>query len=231
MSSGIYATANTEVYSINVLMTASMRFLSLSLFFVIVIDNISLSNGTTIQRTISEIYGTSNFAYAQQQQTVLFTAKNQQWVDKQSNTKVLFTYSPEAPLVGAFTNLTFNIVDLKSGTAYRDVFVRVTILDGQQQQQQQQKQVPLKFYNTTAPNGHLSIKHKFVHDGMYQIIVKVNSKDSALTLASFKMIVPFQPFGVININHIFPLLVPAILAAIVGAVAILLFMVVANKKK
>ena len=207
-----------------------MRFLFLSFFFAIIIVNISLSNEITIQGTTSEIYGTSNFVYAQQQQTILSTVKNQQWVDKQSNTRVLFTYSPETPLVGTSTDLKFNIVDLKSGTDYRDVFVRVTILDGQQQQQQ--KQVPLKFYNITAPNGQFSIKHKFVHDGIYQIIVKVNSKYSALTLASFKIIVPFQPFGVININHIFPLLIPAVLAAIVGAVAILLLMVViANKKK
>jgi len=78
MSSGIYSTANNEVYSINVFMTASMRFLFLSLFFVIIIDNISLSNDRTIQGTISEIYGTSNFAYAQQQkQTILSTAKSQ----------------------------------------------------------------------------------------------------------------------------------------------------------
>src|ERR1044072_4515607 len=211
-------------------MTASTRFMFLSLFFVIIIDNTSLSNKVTIQGTISEMYGTSNFAYAQQQQTVLSNAKNQQWVDKQSDTRVLFTYSPETPLVGASTDLMFNIVDLKSGTAYRDVFVRITILNGQQQQKQ--KEVPLKFYNITAPNGYFSIKHKFVHDGIYQIIVKVNSKYSALTLAAFKIIVPFQPFGVININHIFPLLIPALLAAIVGAVAILLLMVVvANKKK
>ena len=211
-------------------MTASLRFLFLSFFFVIIIVNVSLSNEITIQGTTSEIYDTSNFAYAQQQQTILSIVKNQQWADKQSNTRVLFTYSPETPLVGASTDLKFNIVNIKNGTAYRDAFARVTILDGQQQQQQ--KQVPLKFYNITAPNGQFSIKHKFVHDGIYQIIVKVNSKYFALTLASFKIIVPFQPFGVININHIFPLLTPAVLAAIVGAVAILLFMVViANKKK
>lgn len=211
-------------------MTASLRFLFLSFFFVIIIVNVSLSNEITIQGTTSEIYDTSNFAYAQQQQTILSIVKNQQWADKQSNTRVLFTYSPETPLVGASTDLKFNIVNIKNGTAYRDAFARVTILDGQQQQQQ--KQVPLKFYNITAPNGQFSIKHKFVHDGIYQIIVKVNSKYSALTLASFKMIVPFQPFGVININHIFPLLIPALLAAIVGVVAILLLMVaVANKKK
>jgi hypothetical protein len=60
----------------------------------------------------------------------------------------------------------------------------------------------------------------------------VNSKYSALALASFKVVVPFQPLGVFNINHIFPLLIPAILVAIVGAVAILSFMmIVANKKK
>ena len=207
-------------------MTASTRFLFLSLFFVIIIDNISLSNKATIQGTISEMYGTSNFAYAQQQQTVLSTAKNQQWVDKQSDTRVLFTYSPEMPLVGKSTELMFDIEDLDTGKDFEDVFAKFTIIDRLQQK------VPLKFYNITAPNGYFSIKHKFVHDGIYQIIVKVNSKYSALTLASFKMIVPFQPFGVININHIFPLLIPALLAAIVGAVTILLLMVVvANKKK
>jgi signal transduction histidine kinase len=70
------------------------------------------------------------------------------------------------------------------------------------------------------------------HEGTYQIVVKVNSNHSALTLASFKMVIPFQPLGVTNINYIFPLLIPAVLVGIVGAVAILSFMViVANKRR
>jgi hypothetical protein len=197
----------------------------LLLFFVILIANILLSYSTTISDLASAIYSTSSIAYAQQQQPAPPVIRNQEWIDKQSNTKVSFTYSPERPMVGGFTELKFNIEDLMTGTRSKDVFARVTIIDGQQQQ------VPVGFYNATAPDGRFSIKYQFTHEGAYQIIVKVNSKYSALTLASFKMFVPFQPLGVININHIFPLLIPAGLVAIVGTIAILSFMVVVNKRK
>lgn len=56
--------------------------------------------------------------YAQQQQRqqpVLSATNNQEWIDKQSNTKVQFTYSPEKPLVSGFTELKFNIKDSKRG--------------------------------------------------------------------------------------------------------------------
>jgi hypothetical protein len=74
---------------------------------------------------------------------------------------------------------------------FKDVLATITIIDGLQQQ------VPVKFYNITAPNGHFSIKYWFAHEGTYQIIVKVNSNYSALALASFKIVVPFQPFGIL----------------------------------
>ena len=104
---------------------------------------------------------------------------------EQLNTKVLFTYSPDIPLVGGFTELNFNVWDSKTGTHLKDVFARVTISDGQQQH------VPLKFYSVKAPNGHFSIKYQFPLEEIYQIFVKVDSKYSALTLASFKIFVPF----------------------------------------
>ena len=178
--------------------------------------------------SVSIIYSTSTIAYAQQQQQpVLPATRNQEWIDKQSNTKVSFTYSPQMPLVGGFTDLEFVIEDLKTGTRSKDVFARLTVIDGQQQQQQ----VPLRFYNVTAPEGHFSVKYQFAHEGTYQIIVKVNSKYSALTLASFKIFVPFQPLGVIDVNHIFPLLIPAALVGIVIAVVILAIMIAVNKKR
>ena len=59
----------------------------------------------------------------------------------------------------------------------------------------------------------------------------MNSKYSALTLASFKIFVPFQPLGVIDVNHIFPLLIPAALVGIVIAVVILAIMIAVNKKR
>jgi hypothetical protein len=202
--------------------------LVLLLFLVIIINNLLLPNDTTMPDNVSAIYNTSTIAYAQQQnqQYTLPVTINQEWIDKQSNTKVSFTYSPETPLVGGLTDLKFNIEDLKTGTRLKDVFARVTIIDGQQQQQ-----VPLRSYNVTAPDGHFSIKYQFAHEGAYQIIVKVNSKYSALTLASFKVLVPFQPFGVFNVNHISPLLFPAALVGIVGLAGIVAFMIAVNRKR
>lgn len=200
------------------------------LFFVIIFDIMLLPNEMTKPDSLSSNYSPSTIVYAQQQQhqqPVFPVTNNQEWIDKQSNTKVLFTYSPENPLVGGFTELKFDIEDSKTGTHLKDVFARVTIIDGQQQQQQ----VPLKFYSMSAPNGHFSINYQFPLEGTYQIFVKVESKYSALTLASFKMFIPFRPVGVININHIFPILIPAGLAAIIGIVAIILFMVLVNKRR
>jgi hypothetical protein len=197
------------------------------LFLVVIINNLLLPNYTTMLDNVSAIYNRSTIAYAQQQnqQYTLPVTRNQEWIDKQSNVKVSFTYLPERPIVGEFTELKFNIEDLKTGTSSKDVFARVAITDGQQQQ------IPLGFYNLTAPDGHFSIKYQFAHEGAYQIIVKVNSKYSALTLASFKVLVPFQPFGVFNVNHISPLLFPAALVGIVGVAGIVAFIIAVNRKR
>ena len=56
------------------------------------------------------------------------STNSQEWIDKQSNTKVQFTYSPEKPLVSGVTELKFNMKDSKRGTQLRDVFARVTII-------------------------------------------------------------------------------------------------------
>ena len=105
--------------------------------------------------------------------------------------------------MSGFTELKFNIKDSKGGTQLRDVFARVTIIGVLPQK------VPLKFYSIKAPNGNFSVEYQFPLEGTYQIFVKVDSKYSALALASFKVFVPFRPMGIININHIFPILIPA----------------------
>ena len=195
-------------------------FCILSLFLVVFINITLLPNETSKPSSISSIYSSSTIMYAQQQQRqqpVLSATNNQEWIDKQSNTKVQFTYSPEKPLVSGFTDLKFNIKDSKRGTQLRDVFARVTIIGVLPQK------APLKFYSIKAPNGNFSVEYQFPLEGTYQIFVKVDSKYSALTLASFKVFVPFRPMGIININHIFPILIPAGLAAIVGVIAILSF--------
>jgi hypothetical protein len=197
-------------------------FYILSLFLVVFINITLLPNETSKLGSISSIYSSSTIVYAQQQQRqqpILSATNNQEWIDKQSNTKVQFTYSPEKPLVSGFTELKFNIKDSKGGTQLRDVFARVTIIGVLPQK------APLKFYSIKAPNGNFSVEYQFPLEGTYQIFVKVDSKYSALALASFKVFVPFRPMGIININHIFPILIPAAgLVALVGAIAILSFM-------
>ena len=203
-------------------------FYILSLFLVVFINITLLTNETSKLGSISSIYSSSTIVYAQQQQRqqpILSATNNQEWIDKQSNTKVQFTYSPEKPLVSGFTELKFNIKDSKGGTQLRDVFARVTIIGVLPQK------APLKFYSIKAPNGNFSVEYQFPLEGTYQIFVKVDSKYSALALASFKVFVPFRPMGIININHIFPILIPAGLVALVGAIAILSFMVFINKMK
>jgi hypothetical protein len=69
----------------------------------------------------SAIYSTFTSACPQQQQEKSVTT-NQEWVDKESNIKVSFTYLPKRPLVGGFTDLNFKVDDLKRGTTYKDVF-------------------------------------------------------------------------------------------------------------
>jgi hypothetical protein len=205
-------------------------FCILLLFFVIFINITMIPNEILKPDNRLLIYSTPTIAYAQQhqpQQVVILPATNnsQEWIDKQSNTKVQFTYTPEKPLVSGFTALKFNIKDSKRDIQLRDVSASVTIIGVLPQK------TPIKSYSIRDPDGNFSVEYQFPLEGTYQIFAKVDSKNSALALASFKVFVPFRPMGNINIGNIFPILIPAGLVALVGAVAILLFMVYINKMK
>ena len=185
---------------------------------------------TTMLNSVSSIYETTTYAAVASEQvrgqSVIPATNNQDWIDKQSTTKVSFTYSPEIPVVDNPTELKFNIVNISSGTRLKDVFARLTLIDTLQQKQQ----FPLASYNLTATEGYFLIKYRFPHEGTYQIIVKVNSKYSALTLASFKIFVSFQPFAVINVKEIRPLLVPAAIVGAFGVASIIAFIMIVNKR-
>ena len=189
---------------------------------------------TAMPGSASAIYETTTstaVAYAEKQQQpgqpVIPATNNQEWIDKQSGTKVSFTYLPEIPIVDKPTKLKFNIVNITSGTRLNNVYSRLTLIDILQQKQQ----FPLASYNLTAPDGYFSIKYRFAHEGTYQIIVKVNSKYSALTLASFKIFVSFQPLAVINIKEIRPLLTLAALVGATGVASIIAFIMVINRRR
>lgn len=62
------------------------------------------------------------------------------------------------------------------------------------------------------------------------MISRIYSKDASI-LASFKVLVPIQPFGVINTNNINPLILPAGLVGIVGAIVVVSFLIMIRKRK
>jgi hypothetical protein len=61
----------------------------------------------------------------------------------------------------------------------------------------------------STPEGDFSIKSRFLDTGTYQVIIRIASINNAIALASFKVIVPSQPVGIINMNYLTPLLLPA----------------------
>ena len=104
----IYYISKSIVYMHLWLLLCKILFF-LSLAFIIIINTIAFTNKTTTPDMISPIHSSSITAYAQQQQEQQHSNGNQEWVDRQSSTKVSFAYSPETPLVGASTQLIFNI--------------------------------------------------------------------------------------------------------------------------
>ena len=148
----------------------------------------------------------------------------QLWTDKENNVKVQFTYSPQTPIIDKPTQLKFSIQNLQTGTPLKNLIARVVIVTNSSGQERS-----FKFTNITAPNGSFSVNYLFPDTGVYQVISRTYSKD-APTLASFKVLVPFQPLGVINTNNINPLILTAGLVGIAGAIAVVTFFVIMRKR-
>jgi hypothetical protein len=149
----------------------------------------------------------------------------QLWVDRENNVKVQFTYLPQTPIIDTPTQLKFNIQNSQTGTPLRNLVARVVIVTNSGGQERS-----FKFTNITAPNGSFSVNYLFPDTGVYQVISRIYSKDASI-LASFKVPVPIQPFGVINTNNINPLILPAGLVGIAGAIAVISFLIMIRKRK
>ena len=149
----------------------------------------------------------------------------QLWVDRENNVKVQFTYLPQTPIIDTPTQLKFNIQNSQTGTPLRNLVARVVIVTNSSGQERS-----FKFTNITAPNGSFSVNYLFPDTGVYQVISRIYSKDASI-LASFKVPVPIQPLGVINTNNINPLILPAGLVGIAGAIAVISFLIMIRKRK
>lgn len=146
----------------------------------------------------------------------------QQFIDPQNNVKIQFTYEPEKPIVYAYTNLKFSVQKLQTGQHLKDILAKITVTNGQR---------IFKFNNVTVSDGDFSIKVRFLEEGRYQAIIKIDSNHDAIALASFNVVVPFQPIGTINVDNIMPLIIPVLIVGIIGLIVIVTFIIVVRVKE
>jgi hypothetical protein len=148
----------------------------------------------------------------------------QTWTDKLNNLKIQFTFSPENPAIDTPTELKFNVLNLQTGSNLKDLSARIAVLTNSGGQQRS-----FKFTNISAADGNFSVKYLFPDSGSYQVISKIDSNDSS-TLASFNVFVPLQPLGTINVSNLNPLILPALLAGVIGTIAIVTLVWISKKK-
>jgi len=73
--------------------------------------------------------------------------------------------------------LQFSTQNLQTGSHLKDVTAKVTVSND-----------PLyKFDNITIADGDFSLRCPFLDSGIYEVVLKVNSKDSSLALALFNL--------------------------------------------
>ncbi len=148
-------------------------------FIVIVtINNIVDNTNNNNYRANSDSFLASPHTSALAQ--VTNSEKLQQWIDKENNAKIIFTYDPESPIIGQSTKLLFGIQDLRTGAEIKEgLQARIIITNGRD---------ILKIVNSTFTKGNFSINYIFPDSGSYQIISKIDSKNYS-ELASFNVFV------------------------------------------
>ena len=151
--------------------------------------------------------------------------RTQTWTDKLNNLKVQFTYSPDNPAIDTPTELNFNVLNLQTGSHLKDLFARIVVLTNSGGQQRS-----FKFTNISAADGNFSVKYLFPDSGSYQVISKIDSKDSS-NLASFNVFVPFQPLGTVNVSNLNTLILPALLVGVIGTIVVVTLIWKSKKKE
>ena len=144
-------------------------------------------------RTVKQITTNASSTY----NPYVFGNATQEWLDKEHNSRILFTPSPEYPSVGNLTQLNFNVQDLKTGSHLKNVTATVTVINnstanfGTRCKVKEAENGDFSiFKNISAPNGSFSVKDHFLQAGTHQIIARINSKNNIFSaLASFNVIV------------------------------------------
>ena len=134
----------------------------------------AIDNKTSITDVIKIVYGDIHPALLASYNLPVRYAV---WTDRSNNIKIQFSYSPESPTIGDIIQLQFNIQDLQSGSHLKDLIAYVTVTND-----------PLyKFNKIAVIDGNFSVRCPSLDSGIHQVILKVDSKDNSLALASFNI--------------------------------------------
>ncbi|MGB0029427.1 MAG: hypothetical protein WBP64_21585 [Nitrososphaeraceae archaeon] len=151
-------------------------------------------------------------------------SSTQQWIDKIDNMKIQFNNIPRSPMIDAKTQLRFVVQNLTDSKNINDLHARVVVTTNSSGQLR-----TFKFDNISSSNGAFNVNYIFPDSGTYQVITRVDSSNLS-TLGSFKVDVPFQPFGTITApTSSFSVIIIA--GIIIAAVAVSLVLVVQRRQR
>ena len=150
---------------------------------VVIADDIHTNTNSNNYKASRDYFLVSLHTTALAQTTNSENNKTQQWIDKESNAKIIFSYDPENPVIGKPTKLLFVVQNLLTGNEIKEeLHARIIITIGGD---------ILKITNSTFPDGNFSINYAFPDSGSYQVISKIDSKNFS-ELASFNVFVSPQ---------------------------------------
>jgi hypothetical protein len=114
----------------------------------------------------------------------------QTWTDETTNIKIEFSYLPPYPFVGNNTALNFKVTDLKTGIPLELAHVHVVIIKNVTANFTSSRTINNKgdfitYDNITSSHGIFFIRYQFEQEGMHQIVVRINTKNGGVALASF----------------------------------------------
>jgi hypothetical protein len=104
--------------------------------------------------------------------------------------RIQFSHLPSLPFVGNITELSFKVTGANTSKPLELARIHMTVIKNvtatlNNDSMINNKNDFISFDNITASHGVFSVKHRFLEKGVHQIIVKLNTKDGQIALASF----------------------------------------------
>ena len=116
-------------------------------------------------------------------------SKIQKVIDNKDNITILFSYTPDKPIIDTFTKLSFSVQDLEGNHIENQTTSLVTVTNGQRL---------FKFENISLINGHFDVEYIFPDDGTHQVLTRINTITDIVP-ALFNVFVPHQaPPNILN---------------------------------